>query len=289
MPRRRRVWSSWNYLGEAARDRTAGLRHLLDEPAAEPDPTHCRSSSRSTRPRAPRPGADPSRASLRASALRPRRDRGAGAAVGAAGRRRHLVLRRLFRRRLPRGRAAGGLGGRRAAGRRARGPGRWPTNRAHRLSPPRYSTWRRPGSRRRHERAPPSIVGRSCTGACARARTACDYRVFSLLLDLDELPELATAAAALLAQPASTSSASATRDHGAGGRRPAARRTSTRPAGAGRARRRRRRRSGCCAMPRILGYVFNPLERLLLPPHRRRRCGRSSTRSTTPSASATAM
>ena len=133
--------------------------------------------------------------------LRRRGDPRAGRALVAAGRAPHLVLRRLLRLRLPRGRPAGGLavaealgGVRRPWTRRgrigahppaARSRGRATAERGDRIGrAPRRST----SARVMHQRLRP-------------ARHRLRYRMFSLLLDLDELPRAGAAAAPVLAQP----------------------------------------------------------------------------------------
>ena len=98
MPRRRRVWASWNYIGGGLGRRA--LRHLLDEPAAA-HPRR-RAGVRDAEPGAPAGAGD--RAAprpFRSSAVRCRGDARPARPVVAAGAAPHLVLRRLVRRRLP--------------------------------------------------------------------------------------------------------------------------------------------------------------------------------------------
>ena len=96
MPRRRAAWSSWNYMAKGQ----AKGRSLSDEPSAKPagPPAHiplAQSVVRDSRFAGPSPDA------IRTSDVHRRDARGPEAAVVASGRRRHLVLRRLFRLRLP--------------------------------------------------------------------------------------------------------------------------------------------------------------------------------------------
>jgi predicted NAD/FAD-binding protein len=102
MPRRRACWASWNFIAHTdAAEETPVFVTLLAQPPAEP--RHRRAAVPiAERHAAPARGDDPGRVQLRPSAIRRRRDRGAGGTAPHPGRAQHLVLRRLDRLRLPR-------------------------------------------------------------------------------------------------------------------------------------------------------------------------------------------
>ena len=258
------------------------VRHLLDEPAAAARLRGAISSSPSIPSREPRadrvmrsfaydhPGFDAGGSARRSAQL-----------WSLQGRAPHLVLRRLFRRRLPRGRAAVGPCRRRGAGRRAAAVVGRRTNSGRivlRAAAP-------PGARPRHERlgalfrhgrasapAPGAARARlSRVLAAARSRRAC---------------RRSRGGCGFCRTTASISSASTTATMARaaiGALRPYV----EAPARARRHRARRRRASGCCAFPRVLGYVFNPLSIYFCHQPRRRACARSSTKCRTRSASST--
>ena len=176
MPHRRATWGSWNYIGGARQRRgVAALRQLLDEPAAVVADAATAVRHAQSHPAA---AACDCGDRVQPSAVRHRSAAGAGAAARIAGRAQHLVLRQLFRLWLPRGRASVGPGGGRSA---------------------------------RYAGALEQAADAHCRGAaCCRAggmrsaiyagtvihtrlrpkRHRLSYRVFSLLLDLDEIATL---------------------------------------------------------------------------------------------------
>ena len=138
-----------------------------------------------------------------------------------------------------------------------------------------------------HERSAPALYAGSVMHQRLRpARHRLRYRVFSLLLDLDELPTLARRLRLFSLNRFNLFSLHE-RDHGDGAGATALRAQVERAAARGRPAR-PAAPIRLLTMPRILGYGFNPLSVYFchrpdgaLQAHR-------STRSTTPSASATA-
>ena len=120
MPRRRSVWSSWNYLGDAPEGAsvTYWMNRLQGLQTAKP-------LFVSLNPPRPPDPAQVLRTEIYAHPLMDTHgDRCTAPIVGAAGRAAHLVLRRLVRCGVSRGRSAIGPRGRRAIGRRAASLGR---------------------------------------------------------------------------------------------------------------------------------------------------------------------
>ena len=200
MPRRRRVWASWNYL---TKDEGASgqricvsywmnrLQNLADAPADHRDPQ-------------PVPGTGTRkglrRFPIRSSAVRPRRARGADAASRHSGTQSDLVLRQLLRLRLSRGRPPGWVRGRRGAWRRAAVGGRRCSDEPGRAggAPVGDRGRRRIAAR---ERLPVMTVESPVFASCLYAGRVMHkrlrpfahrftYRVFSLFVALDELPRI---------------------------------------------------------------------------------------------------
>jgi predicted NAD/FAD-binding protein len=105
LPREPRVWSAWNYMAGARRQRrrTAGQRLLPDQPPAALADTNAGRRLAQPAHRA-RSGQGDRRLGLRPSAVRPGGHRRPGPTRCHPGRRAPVVLRRLGRLRLPRGR-----------------------------------------------------------------------------------------------------------------------------------------------------------------------------------------
>ena len=138
---------------------------------------------------------------LSAPAVRCRGDGGPARTLVAAGPTKHLVLRRLFRGRLPRGRATGGAGRRRSP--RRRSPAWRVDNESGRIrraarAPP-LPRWRPP-----HERLGLRPLGVVMHQRLRPRRHRLGYRIFQMLIDLDELPRAGRLAAAFFPQPNST-------------------------------------------------------------------------------------
>ena len=237
MPKRRSAWSSWNYLASAARRVASAVGDLLDEPPAGHfrfdaalSVAQPRTQSRegSLERRVPPPG------------FRHRRPRRAAGALVAAGAAQHLVLRLLLRRRLPRGRPAGRTRSRRGARWPAPaldGGGRVRPHRGHAAGPARL------GARFMSGGASGLYVGEVMHRRIRPRAHRLKYRIFMLLLDLDELDGLA-ARSRIFSRNRFNLLAFHDRDHGDRSGAPAAVAGRGPPARRG-PRRARRRRFGC--------------------------------------------
>ena len=190
MPRRRAAWASWNYLadGDGAQRRlsvTYWMNRL--QPLGAAPPLFVTLNPLRARPRRRHP-----QRHIRAPAIRPRGHARAAGVVEPARAGQHLVLRGLVRRRLSRGRPAG-------RPRCRRGPGRAPAALER-------GQCRRPYLPAADDGASPEGVGKG-VGMSAPQNSALyvgtvthcrlrprahrlAYRIYSLLLDLDELERL---------------------------------------------------------------------------------------------------
>ena len=108
MPKRRSVWSSWNYIGvdDVEADRPLCVSYWMNALQQLPTKRQLFVTLNPIQPPKVRER-DPV-VQLHASAVRCRRPRGAGPALAAAGRAQHVVLRQLLWLRFPRGCAAVG-------------------------------------------------------------------------------------------------------------------------------------------------------------------------------------
>ena len=281
MPPRRSVWSSWNYARRRPTDpERRRVRHLLDEPPAGPpsDAGHVFVSLNPLREPAPElvhAEVDYAHPLFDAAAIAAQRRLGAHPGRGRPG--------------------SPAPGSAPASTRTACAPAsRWPSaGRACRPGRRRPSPRRRAGcpcrSRRsRHDAgrcASCLYAGRVMHQRLRPVRHRFAYRIFSLLLDLDELDEARPAAAPVLGRPLNLLSFQPA-DHGAARRLAAASRGSLAELARG------RDRAGGAAdraalLPARARLRLQPAERLVLP-RRASAWRRSSTRSRTPSASGTA-